>query len=404
MGVQGSCEARFERVREEFERNFADRGELGASVCVVVDGEVVVDLWGGIADEATGRQWERDTVNVVCSCTKGATALCGNMLIDRDQLDPDRPVAEYWPEFAKNGKQSIPVRQVFNHQSGVCHWQPQLPEGGVCDWELVIHALEDTTPFWPPGTRQGYHGFTIGYLVGELVRRVTGRSVGTFFQEEVARPLGLDFWIGLPEEIEPRVATTIEFDFATATTLPPVLIEQMSDPTSIAAKLFSNGGGWMGNIDRRDMHAAELPAAGGITNGRGLAGMYAPLSLGGALGDVRLVSRDAIARMRSAQSVSDHDAVAGSRTSYTMGFSKSWPNLDLGTGNSVIIGEDAFGTPGLGGQMGFADPSCRLAFGYTMNKHGIGTGLNERGQSLIDATYQILGSPTSEPGFWVRPD
>ena len=223
MGVQGSCEAGFEQVREEFERNFAERGELGASVCVVVDGNVVVDLWGGIADEASGRPWERDTLNVICSCTKGATALCGNVLIDRNQLDPDRPVADYWPEFAKNGKQSIPVRQVFNHQSGVAHWQPQLPDGGVCDWESVIHALEDTTPFWPPGTRQGYHGFSIGYLVGELVRRVTGRSVGTFFHDEVAQPLGLDFWIGLPEEIEPRVATTVEFDFATATTLPPAL-------------------------------------------------------------------------------------------------------------------------------------------------------------------------------------
>ena len=152
------------------------------------------------------------------------------------------------------------------------------------------------------------------------------------------------------------------------------------------------------------MHAAELPAANGITNGRGLAGMYAPLSLGGALGDVRLVSRDAIAYMRNAQSVSDHDAVTGPRTSYTMGFSKSWPNRGLGTGNSVIIGEDAFGTPGLGGQMGFADPSFRLAFGYTMNKHGIGTALNERGQSLIDATYGSSDHPPSRPGFWVRHD
>jgi CubicO group peptidase (beta-lactamase class C family) len=263
---------------------------------------------------------------------------------------------------------------------------------------LVIHALEDTEPFWTPGTRQGYHGFTIGYLVGELVRRITGRSIGTFFADEVAGPLGLDFWIGLPSEYESRVATTVPFDLTTATTLPPDFLAQMANPDSIAAKFFVNGGGWLTNIDRRDMHAAELPAAGGITNGRGLAGMYAVLATGG----VPLVSAGAVSRMRVAQSVSDWDAVIGARTSYTMGFSKSWPNRDLGVGKSVIIGEDAFGTPGLGGQMGFADPAYRLAFGYTMNRHGIGTGLNERGQSLIDATYRILGSPTSEPGYWVR--
>jgi CubicO group peptidase (beta-lactamase class C family) len=400
MAIGGQCDPKFQRVRDEFERSFAERDELGASVCVIVDGEAVVDLWGGIADLATGRAWEADTVQVICSSTKGAAALCGNMVMDRGQLDPDRPVADYWPEFAKNGKAAIPVRQVFNHQSGVFHWGPALADGGVCDWGLVVQALEDTAPFWAPGTRQGYHAFSLGYLVGELIRRVDGRSIGSFFREEVAEPLGLDFWIGLPEEVEPRVATSELFDLRT---LPPAFVEQMADPASLVGHLFLNDGGWIRDVDRRDFHAAELPAAGGITNGRGLAGMYAPLALDGSHRDVRLVSPAAVARMRSAQSVSEVDAVVGGRTSYTMGFSKSWPNRDLGPGSSMIIGEDAFGTPGLGGQMGFADPSHRLAFGFTTNRHGFGTGLNERGQSLIDATYQVLGSPTSEPGFWVRP-
>jgi CubicO group peptidase (beta-lactamase class C family) len=400
MTIGGHCHPKFERVREEFERNFAERDELGASVCVIVDGEAVVDLWGGIADQVSGRSWDSDTVQVICSSTKGATALCGNMLIDRGQLDPDRPVADYWPQFAKNGKETIPVRQVFNHQSGVFHWAPTLPDGGVCDWNLVVQALEDTAPFWSPGTRQGYHGLSLGYLVGELVRRIDGRSIGTFFRDEVAEPLGLDFWIGLPGEIEPRVASTVVVDLATVSGL----IKDIGDRAPLAGHLFGNDGGWMSSVDRPAFHAAELPAAGGITNGRGLASMYAPLSRDGSQGDVRLVSSAALGRMRTAQSVSDVDAVVGARTSYTMGFSKSWHNPGLEAGPSVIIGEDAFGAPGMGGQMGFADPSYQLAFGYTANRHGFGTGLNARGQSLIDATYQVLGSPTCEPGFWVRPD
>lgn len=398
--IGGHCHPRFERVREEFERNFAERDELGSSVSVMVDGEVVVDLWGGIADRVSGRPWDADTVQVVCSATKGAVALCGNMLVDRGQVDPERPVADYWPEFAKNGKETIPVRQIFNHQSGVFHWAPTLPDGGVCDWGLVVQALEDTAPFWTPGTRQGYHAFSLGYLVGELVRRVDGRTIGTFFREEVAEPLGLDFWIGLPSEVEPRVAVTELADLTAVSGL----LEQMAERASLMGHFFGNDGGWLRGVDRPAFHAAELPAAGGITNGRGLAGMYSPLALDGSLDGVRLVNPAALAQMRTAQSASELDAVVGARTSYTLGFAKSWHNPAVEAGPSVIIGEDAFGAPGMGGQMGFADPSCRLAFGYTTNRHGFGTGLNVRGQSLIDATYQVLGSPSCGPGFWVRPN
>lgn len=400
MTIGGHCLPRFQRVREEFERNFAERDELGASVCVIIDGETVVDLWGGIADRASGRAWDKHTVQVICSSTKGAAALCGNMLIDRGQLNPSRPVGAYWPEFAKNGKDSIPVRQIFNHQSGVFHWERVVPDGGVCDWDLVTQALADTAPFWTPGTRQGYHCLSMGYLVGELVRRIDGRSIGTFFREEVAEPLGLDFWIGLPDEFEHRVATTETMDFAQAAGL----IGQLAERAPLLGHLFGNDGGWMTDVDRPAFHAAELPAAGGITNARGLAGMYAPLAVDGCQDRVQFVGPAGLARMRTAQSASDMDAVVGSRTTYTMGFSKSWSNPEVETGPNVIIGEDAFGTPGLGGQMGFADPSCRMAFGYTTNRHGFGTGLNDRGQSLIDATYQVLGSPTCDPGFWVRPE
>jgi CubicO group peptidase (beta-lactamase class C family) len=451
----GSCDPRFERVREAFERNFAERDELGASVCVIVDGEQVVDLWGGVADPGTGRAWERDTMNVIMSCSKGLTALCGHILIDEGRLEVDKPVAHYWPEFAQRGKGEIPVRQVFNHQSGVAHVDGIVLRGGFNDWELMIRLIEETAPFWEPGTRSGYHAMTIGWMIGELVRRITGTSVGAFLRERVSDPLELDCWIGLPEEYEHRVARTVWFDIGAAAGIHPKVWAALTDPTSAghkaitgllrvgpvrsalarmikrqlraravhdpgtvglppqfvlsflnpsspAFKLVSNMGDWTEVGDDRAAHAAEIPAAGAIANARGLAGAYAPLALGGEHGGVRVVTEAAIPRMRYPQSVTDVDACIGLRTAYTLGFSKSWPNP--GAGNGVYIGEDAFGTPGLGGQIGFADPSYRLAFAYTMNRHGIGTGLNDRGQSLVDETYRALGSPGREPGFWRRLD
>lgn len=452
--VSGTCDPRFAAVREAFERNFAERDELGASVCVIVDGEPVVNLWGGVADPMMGTPWERDTMNVIMSCSKGVTALCGHILIDEGRLDPDARVADYWPEFARRGKAGITVRHVFSHQSGVAHVAGIVPRGGFNDWGLMIGLIEETRPFWEPGTRAGYHALTIGWLIGELVRRVSGQPVGAFLRERVTDPLGLDLWLGLPPEHEPRVAATQWFDVAAASGLhpavyaalttpgtaghhavvamlsagplrrgiasfverrlraeqlrdpeggglPPEFVRSFLDPRSAAFKLMSNLGGWLEVGDSPEAHAAEVPAAGVVANARSLAGVYAPLSLGGSRDGVRIVREAAVRRMAYPQAVTDVDACLGIRTAYTLGFAKSWPNR--GAGNGVIIGEDAFGTPGLGGQIGFADPSCRLAFAYTMNRHGAGTGLNERGQSLVDATYRALGSPGREPGFWRSP-
>jgi CubicO group peptidase (beta-lactamase class C family) len=443
--VRGGCEPRFARVREEFERNFAERGESGASVCVVVDGERVVDLWGGVADEATGAPWTSDTLNVVFSCSKGVAALAGHLCIDRGLLDPDAPVTRYWPEFGQAGKQDVPVRMLFNHQVGLPAWREPLPRGALMEWDDVVARLERSAPFWEPGTRTGYHAVTIGFLIGELVRRVTGRSIGTVVREEIAEPLGVDCWVGLPAEHEQRVARSIvqqiavpklppwarrlvdphrhpfrTLSWAAGTSprlqaavraavaarvdlsqTPEALVRRMSRLDPLVFSLL-NIGDHLELADTREAHAAELPAIGAISNARGLAGVYAPLSLDGSIAGVRLVRPEAIARMRYLQSAPDVDAVGGIRTSYTLGFSKSWWNPHL-PDSSVVIGEDAFGTPGLGGQMGFADPAHRLAFGYTCTRHGAGTALNARGQSLVDAVYETLGSPTRAPGFWVRP-
>jgi CubicO group peptidase (beta-lactamase class C family) len=451
MVVQGSCDPRFERVQEAFARNFAEHNELGAAVCVIVDGEPVVDLWGGVADEPSGRPWERDTMNVIMSCSKGVTAVCAHMLIDRGELDLDKPVAYYWPEFAQHGKASIPVRMAMSHQSGVAHVRRPIPKGALSDFDLMVKFTAETAPYWEPGTRIGYHGLTVGWIMGELIRRVSGKTPGRFLRDEVTGPLGdLDCWIGLPEEHAHRVANTVMFDVAAEAGISPAAWAMMTDPFSRGYKVLTallsiralrgplarsavkrakrhnpgqgisepfirgmldphsavfsfitNLGDYFNTVNDRASHAGEIPAAGAVATARGLAGVYAPLSVGGELNGVRLVSEAAIDRMRVPQAVTDLDAVIGGPTSYTLGFSKSWPNPLLGSG--VLIGEEAFGTPGAGGQLGFADPSYKLAFGYVMNRHGAGTGLNERGQSLVDATYESLGSPGRTSRHWMRP-
>ena len=400
--VQGTCESDFEGVRREFERNFAERGEAGGSVALYHQGRKVVDLWGGAATD--GRPWAEDTVSLVWSSTKGATALCAHILIDRGELDLDRPVAAYWPEFAQNGKESITVRLLLNHQAGLAAIREPLPPGAFYDWERMTSALAAETPWWEPGTRTGYHAYTFGWLVGEVVRRVSGKSVGTFFKDEVAKPLGLDFWIGLPEEVESRVAPVIPAPPpAPGEPVSPLLVMAMTQPESMQAKLFLNTGGYglvPGEVDSRSAHAAEIPAAGGITNARGLATMYAALSKSSRH---RLVGEDSIARMGSVSSATAVDIVGLVPMRFGLGYVKLIDNRKVSQvpGDSIILSEAAFGHSGFGGSVGFVDPKADIAFGYTMTKMGAGTGINERGQGLVDATYRSLGYKTNAPGVWI---
>lgn len=396
MDIQGFCDAKFHAVRQEFERNFRDRGEVGASVCVTVGGQVVVNLWGGTARVDTGVPWTEDTVSLVFSCTKGATALCAHILASRGLLDFDAPVAEYWPAFAQAGKARIPVKMLLNHQAGLPAVRRPLPPGAFYDWDLMVAALEKEEPFWEPGTRNGYHGLTFGWLVGEVVRRVSGKSLGIFFQDEVARPLGLNFWIGLPAQLESRVAPMIPSEPDTKSPF----FSALTDPTSIQSLMFLNTGGYMAlpDYDSQAAHAAEIGGAGGITNARGLAGMYAPLACGGK----ELVSQGTVARMAAVASATGRDAVLLLPTRFSLGFMKSMDNRRLPPGqqDSVVLSEDAFGHAGFGGSLGFADPKAKMSFGYTMNKMGTGAGLNERGQSLVDAVYRSLGYRPQASGAW----
>lgn len=406
MAVQGDCAPAFRAVRDEFERNFAERGDVGASVCVTLDGEPVVDLWGGLADPAARRPWQRDTIGLVFSSTKGAAALCAHMLIDRGLLDLDAPVASYWPEFAQAGKAEITVRQVLNHQAGLPAVRTPLRPGGLYDWDYIVQTLAAEEPLWPPGTRQGYHAATFGHLVGELVRRTTGRGLDRFFRDEVAEPLGLDFHIGLPEEHEDRVAPTTRPDPTPRGEPVSAFIAAMKDPQSIQALAWLNTGRPRGarEYDSPTAHRAVLPSQGGITNARGLAAMYAPLALGGEHNGVRIVGPNAVRRMGVVSSALGVDAVLLIGLRFALGFWKSSDNRGgpPGARDSVILSEEGFGHPGMGGSIGFADPGARLSFGYTMNKQGRGVCLNERGQSLVDATYRALGYRPGPTGSWVR--
>ena len=274
MTSQGLCSARFEAVRDEFERNFAERGEVGAAVCITIDGETVVDLWGGVADPRPGAAWDRDTIGVVWSCTKGATALCAHVLVSRGEIDLDARVATYWPEFAENGKDAITVRMLLAHQAGLAGFREPIPDAGYLDWDLIVGRLAEMEPLWEPGARHGYHALTFGHLVGEVVRRVTGTSIGSFFRAEIGDPLGIDLWIGLPEEHEPRVAPTIPADLPGPTDpIPSFYRVALADPRSVPATVVMNSGHALapGFIDTREAHAAELPGFGGVANARALA-------------------------------------------------------------------------------------------------------------------------------------
>ena len=287
------------------------------------------------------------------------------------------------------------MRMMLDHSVGVPVLRGEVAPGELYDWDRMVARLEAEEPFWEPGTRHGYHMINFGWTVGELVRRVAGRSLGTFFQEAVAGPLGIDFWIGLPEEHEHRVAPVTATPRQHGDPLSAFELAVVSDRQSVPSLAIANVGGFDPNS--RAAHAAEIGGGGGITNGRGLAGMYTPLALGGG----QLVDRDGLDRMRRVSSAVNRDATLCIATRFAMGFMVSMDNRARPDSDSVIVGEHAFGHVGAGGSIGFADPSCGLAFGYSMNRMGKGILLNDRGQSLVDATYRVLGHRSDASGSWI---
>jgi CubicO group peptidase (beta-lactamase class C family) len=398
--IHGTCHPDFEQVRDAFLQNFTERGEAGASLHAVVDCEPVVDLWAGSADPATGRPWEADTLACVYSCTKGVVALAAHVLVDRGLLDLDALVSHYWPEYGCNGKEDTTVRMLLDHSAAVPAVDATLQHGDMYDADVMATYLAQTKPWWKPGTRNGYHLVTFGWTVGEVVRRITGLSIGQFIAKELSGPLGADFYLGLPEELEPRVATITEWlpgpdwePTAYVTTL-------LADPTSVQAVATGNVVQAGLDVNTRGWRAAEMGGTGGMASARGLAGVYVPFALGGG----SLVSRDTVAMMSQTAVATSEDALLLIPTRFGLGFMMSTDNRRRvpRAGCSALLGPTAFGHVGKGGSIGFADPAEKLAFAYVMNRHGEGILLNDKGQSLVDATYRSLGFRTSAPGVWVR--
>lgn len=387
--VAGWCAPRFESVRDAFIRNFHDNGEVGASMTIEIDGEVQLDLWGGYAEPTTQTPWTRDTLSIVFSITKPATALCAHLLAQDGLLDLDKPVHHYWPAFADSARRGITPRMFLDHSAGLPALRDALPDGAVFDWQEMVSRFEREAPFWEPGTRVGYHGLSFGWLVGELVRRVSGVSVGEFFQQRVATPLGLDFWIGLPEEQEARVAPIIP---APRSDVPRNAFEAaiMEQPDSITALYFKNTGGWRpSGFNKRAGHAAQIPAANGITNARNLARLYGTLALGGQRGATQIIDAQRLQQAVEVTSATHCDACLLVPTRFGGGFMRSMDNRARGL-DSAVLGADAFGHVGAGGSVAFASPQHRMGFAYTMNQMGPGVLLNARADRLIDATYAAL--------------
>jgi CubicO group peptidase (beta-lactamase class C family) len=349
-----------------------------------------------------GAAWTRDTVSIVFSATKGATALCAHMAADRGQLDLDAPVTRYWPTFGQAGKEEALVTMMLDHSVGLPHLRTTVKKGGFYDYDYMIGLLEREEPFWKPGIRNGYHGITLAWTIGEMVHRSTGKRLGAFFREEVAKPLGLDFAIGLPAEQEPRVAPMIYAPITDEVRNSRISRAAAKEKDSATHYFMFNMGSFDAN--RREAHAAEIGSANGISNARGLAGLYAPLANGGELNGVRLVGRDALQRMALCSVATHEDATLRIPTRFSLGFMKAMDNrrLDNAAHCSLLIGEPAFGHVGAGGSLGFADPECRMSFGYTMNRMGFGILMNDRGQRLVDAAYRALGYRSDASGVWAR--
>lgn len=405
MQIQGHCDDRYSEVASEFERNFAERGELGASVAITVRGEQVVDLWGGHTDAARGHAWERDTLCVIMSTTKGATALCAHLLATGGALDFDEPVATYWPEFAAAGKESVLVRHVLAHQAGLPALRAPLPAGSFYDWDLMTERLAAEPPFWEPGTRHGYHALTWGFLVGELVRRIDGRTIGQFFADEVAAPLELDLWIGLPDDEHHRVAQLLAPpDPQPGEPIASFLVQAFTDPESLPGLVMINHGGYLapGEWDGPDALRAQIPSAGGVGNARSVAAMYRAIVHDRRIGRYVLAPED-IAQMSAVQSAATMDAVLSSPGRWTLGFLKAgWTPRSVEPPSVIALSEEAFGHTGNGGSIGFADPGCDLSFAYVMNQMDAAMGLGPTCQSLVDATYRALGYQRDKYHLWTR--
>jgi len=380
---------RFAPVLDVFLQNFDKRAEKGASLCITLEGKTVVDIWGGAANPRENVPWDKDTLAVVFSCTKGALALIAHMLIDEGKLDPNAPVVELWPEYGAAGKDATTLQMMLDHTAGVPVFREPVPDGALADWNWATSTLAAQEPLFEPGTRSSYHGLTFAWTVGEMIRRASGTTAGELFAARVAEPLGLEFWMGAPEEIGPRLARILRPRFNANDPISPYMNMLLNKPQSIPALFFNNSGGF--NANDPTYWGTEIGSAAGVGNARSLARMYAALACGGTLDGVKLVSSKALVRMRTVTNASHKDATLFEPLRVASGYMVTRErNPSLGAGYHHL-GRAAFGHVGAGGSIGMADPEAGMSLSYVMNQQGKGASLSERGQFLIDAAYKALG-------------
>jgi len=400
--IHGMCEPKFARIRELFQQCFDTGVEIGAAVCVYLDGRCVIDLWGGHYDLERTREWEGDTLVNVYSTTKAMAALCAHHLMDRGLLDVDAPVSQYWPEFAAAGKEGVLVRWLLSHQAGMCAIRQALPNGALYDWSRMCEALAAEEPWWTPGQGHGYHVFTYGFLVGELVRRISGQSLGTYFRRHIAEPLGADFHIGLPAECDAR---TSEIYGVLIGNKPPTAREQKNsaeirdrfaafaravrDPTTMQGAAFLNPPQDRDAVNTRAWRAAEIPSVNGHGTARALARIYGALARGGEIDGIAILQPQTIERAITEEASGPERMFCGA--------------IAMRFGLGFVLSEDAhryarfspnrraFGHAGGGGSLGMADPDAKIGFGFTMNNFQGGiVSAGSTPSALIDAFYDAL--------------
>ena len=379
MDIHGFCDERFAVVRDSFERNFTEYGDVGATFAATIEGEFVVDLWAGHADKARTLPWQEDTIVNVYSTTKTMSFLCAFVLADRGQLDFNAKVTDYWPEYGQNGKQATEVRHFMSHSAGVPGFDPALGTAeGLYDWAGCIANLERQAPWWEPGTQSGYHAVTQGYLIGELVRRITGRSIGRFFREEIAGLLGADFHIGMDDTVFRRVAEMIPDD------APPAGGFADMDSDSIPARVFASAGAGTDALNTDAWRRAEIPAAGGHGNARAVVRAQTPLANNGKAFGVEVLSPSGCRFMREEQT-NGPDAVLMMPIRFGLGY--AFPSELM----PMSPNDDAMFWGGAGGSTIVVDEPARVCLSYVMNQMKAAIVGDRRGGGLGKAFYACLG-------------
>ena len=399
--ISGYCEDNFIEARNIFEKSISSGFELGGSIAVEVQGKKVIDLWGGYLDHTQSKAWEENTLVNVFSTTKGIAAICLLQLIEKGLLDIEKPVCEYWPEFSVNGKENIPVKYLFCHKAGLCGVREPLESGAFSNWDLITSELAKQKPLWEPGTAHGYHAITYGHLVGELLRRIDGRTIGQYFKEEIAEPLNLDFWIGLPDsefdrvsDIYPSKPGPLQYLFPLLTKLPRFVLPgrakfllDFGDTSKPVGAAFNNppissNRGMEANT--KQWRNAEIPAANGHGTARSIAKLYGILANGGSRDGIHVLSPETIEKGRQTQSDGKDLVLGGMRTRFGLGFMLGTENVSMGPN------PNAFGHGGAGGSLGFSDPDNNISLGFVMNQMHQGITAWKTATDVAESVYKTL--------------